>query len=69
DLAAFCGRLALVDILYPRQTPMIILDDPFTNFDEDKLEKVKELLSEIAADHQVIYFTCHPSRSVINSRE
>ncbi|MCR5451866.1 MAG: AAA family ATPase, partial [Lachnospiraceae bacterium] len=46
DLAAFCGRLALVDILYPRQTPMIILDDPFTNFDEDKLEKVKELLSE-----------------------
>ncbi len=64
DMAAFCARLALVDVLFGGESPMIVMDDPFTNFDEDKLEKAKELVREVSEKHQIIYFTCHGSRSV-----
>ena len=64
DLAALCSRFALLDVLYHKEQPMIVLDDPFTNFDEEKLASALELLQEIAKDRQVIYYTCHESRVI-----
>ena len=63
DLASFCSRLALIDIMYEEQKPMIILDDPFTNFDADKIKMVRRLIDELAENIQIIYFTCHESRA------
>ncbi len=62
DLLALCSRFALVDVLYPNQTPPVILDDPFSNLDEDKIKEAMELLSRAAKNRQIIYFTCHDSR-------
>ncbi len=62
DLAALCARFALVDVLYHKEQPMIVLDDPFTNLDIDKIGRGLELLQEIASDRQILYFTCHQSR-------
>lgn len=62
DLVALCARFALVDVLYRKEQPMIILDDPFTNLDEDKIVRGLELLKTIAKERQIIYFTCHDSR-------
>ena len=63
DLASFCSRLALIDIMYEDTKPMIILDDPFTNFDADKIKMVRTLIDELAKEIQIIYFTCHESRA------
>lgn len=62
DLTALCARFALIDVLYEREKPVLILDDPFTNFDEGKIRMALELLEKLCADRQVVYFTCHESR-------
>ena len=41
---------------------MLILDDPFTNLDDEKTQKARELVREISKDYQVLYFTCSASR-------
>ncbi|HAQ51492.1 MAG TPA: hypothetical protein DCR12_01850, partial [Lachnospiraceae bacterium] len=63
DLASLCARLALIDIMYEKQKPLIILDDPLTNFDEDKIDMALELIEELSEDKQILYFTCHDSRA------
>ena len=40
----------------------IILDDPFVNYDEDKIEKALDQLTQLAKERQILYFTCHKSR-------
>ncbi|WP_028234467.1 AAA family ATPase [Pseudobutyrivibrio sp. MD2005] len=62
DLVALCSRLALVDVLYPEEKPVLILDDPFTNLDDKKIKESLKLLHKIADERQTIYFTCHDSR-------
>ena len=42
--------------------PVLILDDPFTNLDPEKIRQALGLLQEIAGKRQVLYFTCHESR-------
>ena len=64
DLYNMAARLGLVDSLYEKESPFIILDDPFTAFDDKKTSAALKLLSELAKEKQVIYFTCSKSRSV-----
>ena len=64
DLFNLAARLALVDSLYESEKPFIILDDPFTAFDDSKTEAALKLLKEFSKDRQVIYFTCSESRSI-----
>ena len=65
DLIGVCMRLALVDAMYQEEKPFLILDDPFVNLDQEKVEAGNELLREVAEEYQIIYFTCHDSRSPI----
>ncbi len=62
DLFAFCTRLALVDVLYQKERPFVILDDPFANFDEQKTAKALSLIKKMSSRRQVIYFTCNADR-------
>lgn len=62
DLYRFCMRLALVDALYPRHKPILILDDPFVNLDAEHGQKAMELLQSME-DQQILYLTCHESRT------
>lgn len=62
DLVSLCARFALVDVIYRKEKPMIVLDDPFTNLDEEKTERALKLLQEIGKERQIIYYTCHQSR-------
>ena len=62
DLAGICLRMALVDAMYEEERPMLILDDPFTNLDDDKVNRGKEFLEQVSAKYQVIYFTCSSQR-------
>lgn len=62
DLIAMCMRFALVDAMFPDEKPFLILDDPFVNLDDEKIEHGKQLLIALEKEYQAIYFTCHESR-------
>ena len=62
DMIGLCSRMAMIDVLYNNETPVIIMDDPFVNLDEDKLASAMVLLKEISAQKQIVYFTCHKAR-------
>lgn len=63
DLISICLRVALVDVMYPGEVPTIIMDDPFVNLDDTKLEAGQAFLEEISSKYQVIYFTCSNARN------
>ena len=65
DLAGICLRMALADAMYPtdkRERPPLILDDPFTNLDDEKTAGAMRLLRMASERYQIIYFTCSSSR-------
>ena len=55
-------RLAFAEVLAGREGLPIILDDPFANFDSERLHKALQTLKLIAADRQVILLT-HDKRT------
>ena len=57
-----CMRLALIDALYKKETPMIILDDPFVNLDDEHTDKALLLLRKLAESKQILYLVCNSSR-------
>lgn len=63
DLIGLCMRMAMVDAMYQQEKPFIILDDPFVNLDEKKLQGTERFLEKLSDNYQVIYFTCHESRA------
>ncbi len=63
DLIGLCRRMAMVDSMYKKEKPFLILDDPFVNLDEDRLSGAMKFLDIISENYQVIYFVCHNSRA------
>ena len=62
DLLDICFRMALIDTVFQAEPPFLIMDDPFTSLDEEKIRRAFLLLETLSSKYQVIYFTCHPSR-------
>ena len=63
DAVQFCVRLSLADALYAEgEKPPIILDDPFVNLDERRLEAAKRLLVALSGKYQILYLVCHAER-------
>ena len=63
DAVAFCIRLSLAEALYGEgERPPIILDDPFVNLDERRLEAAKRLLVALSNKYQILYLVCHAER-------
>ena len=66
DLIALCERLSLVDAMFEGERPFLILDDPFTNLDDDTVERATALIRRVAERYQVLYLTCHSGRVIEN---
>ena len=64
DLVEICKRFALVDLVYAKERPFIILDDPFVNLDDSNLEVAKNLIAKLAERFQIVLLTCHKSRQI-----
>lgn len=62
---ALCLRLAFIDELFGDDVPFIILDDPFVSLDKENMEKVARLLGELGEGRQMVYLTCHESRTIL----
>ena len=64
DLFDICKRFAVIDVLYTKEKPFIILDDPFTNLDNEKMTMALSLIKNLSNEYQILYFICHDSRKV-----
>ncbi|MGM9942096.1 MAG: AAA family ATPase [Bulleidia sp.] len=64
DLIGMCRRMAMIDAMYEKEKPFLVLDDPFVNLDDQKLTCAGKFVNEIAGEHQVIYLTCHSGRKL-----
>lgn len=62
DLIGICLRIAFADAMYQEEKPPLIMDDPFTNLDDKKVNAGRELVEKLAEKYQIIYFTCSASR-------
>ena len=51
-------RLAVLDHLFPNGGGVIVLDDPLTDMDEERVEQSCALIQDCAERHQVIFLTC-----------
>lgn len=63
DLAYLCLRLALVDIMYGDEVPLLIMDDPFVHMDKEKTRRALDYLGKMQARYQILYLTCRPEAS------
>lgn len=62
DGVMLCMRLALVDALFQKEQPFLLLDDPFVNLDDEATCRALSMLREIAKKRQVVYLTCNTAR-------
>ena len=59
EITVLCFRIALAELIYGKDIPLLIVDDAFVNFDEQNFNKATALLKQLSQTTQVIYFTCH----------
>ncbi len=59
DQLYFSVRVALIEMLSKDQSAPMILDDCFTQYDEERLKNALALLSKISENRQILLFTCH----------
>lgn len=59
ETVSLAFRLAVLDHLFPEGGGIIVLDDPFTDMDGDRVAQSCKLIQECAKRHQVIFLTCH----------
>jgi uncharacterized protein YhaN len=63
-LVGFCTRIALAETIFQMEKPCLILDDPFTELDDEKTEQAKRFIRSLAERYQIVYFTCKKDRKV-----
>ena len=56
-------RFAIMDVLYTKTSPLLVLDDPFTNLDDDRIKAALALLNKLSNTHQILYLTCSEHRT------
>ncbi|MEG1923736.1 MAG: AAA family ATPase [Clostridia bacterium] len=59
ELMYFGLRLSLMESMFKDKLPFIILDDCFTELDDEKYSAIKKLLMEMSDSTQIIYLTCY----------
>ena len=64
DIISFCQRMNLIEEVYKKEKPIIILDDIFVNLDEKKLKIAKEIVKEVAKTYQILYLCCNINNAI-----
>lgn len=55
-------RFSIIDAIFEKEKPFIVLDDIFNNLDDETFKTVTEKLKNSSKNIQIIYFTCSKSR-------
>lgn len=64
DMIDIAMRLSLGEALFGGRPPVLILDDPFVNLDDGRVKEALGLLEKLSENRQIVYLTCHSSRSI-----
>ena len=64
DVIGMCIRMALLDVMYEKEKPLVIMDDPFACLDPEHLAGARQFMQEISKEYQILYLTCHDSREI-----
>jgi len=64
DLMNICRRFSLIESIFEKEKPVIILDDPFVNLDDRIAENSIKLIKKLAKSYQIVYLYCHSSRKI-----
>ncbi|MBQ8283859.1 MAG: AAA family ATPase [Clostridia bacterium] len=64
ELTDFCTRIALIETLFTKEQPPLVLDDPFANLDDKKTERAKKFVKDLSKRYQILYFTCKSDRKL-----
>jgi len=59
DQMYFSLRFSLIDVMFSNSKIPIILDDCFTQYDDERLKNALEIIMKIKEQYQVLLFTCH----------
>ena len=62
DMISLCRRMAMIDAMYPGEKPFLVLDDPFSNLDDERIKGGMRFLHDASLEYQILYLTCHGSR-------
>lgn len=58
DQIYFALRLAFIDLLFGDKVVPIILDEPFSQYDDDRMKRSLELLYKLRNKRQILLFSC-----------
>lgn len=58
EICSFALRLSLMQCIYDKDLPFVVLDDPFVNFDKQNFKSAIDLLKKLSQNTQVVYLTC-----------
>lgn len=64
DLMNICRRFSIIESVFQKDKPIIILDDPFVNFDDKISQNAVKLLKKLADSYQIVYLCCNTSRKI-----
>ena len=59
DQIYLSARLALADLVSEHKNSIFIFDDPFSGYDEQRLDNVMKFLKNLAGEHQILLLTSH----------
>jgi len=63
DMLNLCLRMAIIDAMYQKERPVMVLDDPFINLDDERMVKAMEFINRLSERYQIIYLTCSTNRT------
>lgn len=59
DQIYLAARLALADLVSDHKNSLFILDDPFSGYDNQRLENVMKFLKGLSGEHQILLLASH----------
>jgi uncharacterized protein YhaN len=59
DQIYLSARLALADLVSEHKNSIFIFDDPFSGYDDQRLDNVMKFIRDLAGNHQILLLTSH----------
>jgi len=58
DQIYLAARMSLLELVCEGRQPPLLLDDPFVNYDDGRVENTVALMRDLYRDYQIVIFTC-----------